>query len=90
MWISLICLIIGGALGAVWREIYELRKHVSMLLDRAQPKAKPGATLGAYSPAGEYKQSGGIVSPKSPQLIEWEANQRTMQENLIQQSVKPK
>jgi hypothetical protein len=89
MWISLVCLIIGVALGAAWREIRELQRHVSDLLTRVQPKAKPGATMGVYDPAREYKQAPGIVQPKSPQLIEWEANERTRQENLVSRSIRP-
>lgn len=87
--IVLASLIVGGALGAGWREIIRLQRHVNGLLTRDRPKATPGVTMGAYNPASEYKQTVGIVQPKSPQLIEWEQNQRTMQENLIQKSVRP-
>lgn len=89
MWTDLIWLILGFTLGVLWHKTDVLQKRLVELLARAQPKATPGVTMGVYNPANEYKQTPGIVSPKSPQLIEWEQMERTKQENLIQRSVKP-
>ena len=74
----LIGLIIGGALGSAWREIYDLRKKVNTV--KEEPKAS--VTYGAYKPANESKQTPAIVNPKTPQRIQWEAENAQRKEVL--------
>jgi hypothetical protein len=89
MWISLVCLIVGAALGYAWREIHELQRHVIELSARVQPRATPGVTMGIYNPANENKQTPHVVVPKTPQLIEFESMERTKQENLVTRNIRP-
>ena len=83
-------LIIGVGLGWSFREIRILKQYVAKLAVVDRPRATPGPTMGVYHPPDENRQTGGIVTPKSPQLIEWEQLERTRQENLVQRSVKPR
>lgn len=89
MWTSLVFVILGAALGAAWREIRELQRHMVDLLTRVQPKATPGVTMGVYNPANENKQTPHVVVPKTPQLIEFESMERTKQENLVTRNIRP-
>lgn len=89
MWNEGLFFIIGLGLGWSLREIYHLKNQVLKLMYANQPKAKPGPTMGIYNPPNEYRQTEHVIVPKSPQLVEWEANERTREENLVSRSVKP-
>ena len=80
-------------LGFFQREIKELRSKVLEFIKKSEEanKKKSFVTMGAYRPPQETKQTAQIITPKRPQRIEVEANQRTLAENgLIDRSVMPK
>jgi hypothetical protein len=81
--------IVGAIFGYSWREVWKLTKQVAELGKKLEPKQTSSVTYGSYLPPSESKQTQGIVNPKSPQLIEWEAQQERMRQNLIARSVKP-
>ena len=79
--------VIGGLIGYNFYLIDSLKKK---LLEKSKPEAKSGVTLGSYRPPTQNNTSSAVVTPKSPQLMEWEANQKTASENLVDMSIKPR
>ena len=77
--LSLSTLILGIALGYSWRELWELKKLVTK---PPTTQSQPAVTPGSYKPANENHQSKAIVTPKTPQLIEFETNERRRREVL--------
>lgn len=79
--ISLSLLIIGLALGYEYRVLRDFMRE----MERKHPKPETGITPGLYHKANENKtQDGetGFVSPKTPELLEWEESERLRQEQL--------
>jgi hypothetical protein len=81
--------VVGAVCGYSWRETWKLTKQIAELGKKIEPKQTSSVTRGSYLPPNENKQSPGIVNPKSPQLLEWEAQQERMRQNLISRSIKP-
>lgn len=76
----LIGLIIGGAIGSAWRELHQLYQKINNLSKKVETKST--VTYGLYKPANETKQTPAVVNPKSPQRIQWEAEQSIRNEVL--------
>jgi hypothetical protein len=79
--VPILTLLLGGTLG------YCLGRYQSRLIDKIRtleagnkPKPEPAVTLGAYDTPKEYapvdnSKPVGLVDPKTPQRIQWEAEQ---------------
>lgn len=76
---TIIGLVVGGAVGAAWREIYLLKEHLKKPIE--VPKTT-GVVTPAYRPPQETKQTRMVIRPKSPQQMEWMAKERMQKEAL--------
>lgn len=81
-------LVVAIALGFGWREVWELTKKVKALQQKPAPKT--GVTMGSYSVAPkETPPTRSVVTPKSPQQLEFERQQKAFQQDLIERATHP-
>jgi len=78
---------IGFSIGYLHRELLALTRMVLDLEENQEKKPEPkpkteGVTLGSYRPANETKQSSAVITPKTPQQLEYLANDRMRKEGL--------
>lgn len=79
----LICNALAFAFGWYLREIHEAINELRARLKEQTPPI--GATLGAYAPVNEFKHTNqpgvvGLVESKTPQRVEFEAQEALRQE----------
>lgn len=74
-------LIAGFVVGFEERELRELAKRLRKLEEKPMPKTA-GVTMGSYRPANETKQTSAVITPKTPQQLEYLANDRMRKEGL--------
>jgi hypothetical protein len=76
---ELLFFLAGLLIGANWSELQKLRERLE-----EKPKPRSGVTFGSYKKVDEIlpdntrdpNKKSGIVVPKTPQRIEWEANEQ--------------
>lgn len=84
----IVALIVGCALGFGWREELELSRRLKSL--QGKDSIKSGVTQGAYSvPKSMSGHSKSVATPKTPQQLEWERQQREMEQTLIERGTHP-
>lgn len=87
--ISLIIFLFGIGLGWIYRDMRDHYQETVERLNKLEEDEKPrtGPTLGSYrhidevNPIVSKKAKGRVITPKSPQRVEWEANQQIEEEN---------
>lgn len=87
MILALVALLIGELTGYfVGRKHSDMLHRLEVLAElKANPKEKPTITMGELEPPKAYfspeeKRKVGLVETKTPQQVEWEAEQKTEKE----------
>lgn len=77
-----LALIVGLALGYFYRDLKDKVVNIQKSLDKKE--VKPTVTMGAYVPPKARSNTGeskiGLISSKTPQRLEWEAQERLEKE----------
>ncbi len=76
------CFLVGMALGWGVREWHEMQSQINRILNKARTESEAPVRTGIITPNQEAKPTTRVVTPKTPQRIEWEEENKRRDEAL--------